>query len=67
MCVWGRRGWWWWCRLDQPGLKLVGSSSHMSPETKEFLELFNKPDLMQASISSHGGGCGTKLRETVTR
>lgn len=33
--------------LDEPGLKLVASSSHLSKETEEFTSLFNSPEFMQ--------------------
>jgi hypothetical protein len=35
------------CSFEQPGLRLVGSSSHMSKETEEFIQLFTSPQFLQ--------------------
>lgn len=37
--------------LDEPGLRLVASSSHLSPETEEFVSLFVSPEFMQVGSS----------------
>ncbi len=38
-------------RLETPALKIVCSSSHMSPETREFVELFKEPQFANVSGS----------------
>lgn len=35
------------CRFETPGLKIVGSTAHLSEETKEFVEMFRNPDFVQ--------------------
>mmetsp|Transcript_27775 Transcript_27775/g.70804 ORF Transcript_27775/g.70804 Transcript_27775/m.70804 type:complete len:344 (-) Transcript_27775:758-1789(-) len=37
--------------LDEPGLRLVASSSHLSHETEEFISLFTSPEFMQVGSS----------------
>ncbi|KAL6759737.1 hypothetical protein V8C86DRAFT_2568050 [Haematococcus lacustris] len=37
--------------LEDPGLRLVGSSSHMSKETEEFMQLLQSPSLVQVGSS----------------
>ncbi|GFH05711.1 uncharacterized protein HaLaN_00214 [Haematococcus lacustris] len=41
----------WPCSLEDPGLRLVGSSSHMSKETEEFMQLLQSPSLVQVGSS----------------
>jgi hypothetical protein len=42
-------------RLESPGLKIVCSSSHMTPETREFVEVFTDPQFMQVWVAAIGG------------
>jgi hypothetical protein len=39
------------CSFEQPGLQLVGSSSHMSKETQEFIQLFSNPQFLQVCMN----------------
>eukprot|EP00983_Pelagomonas_calceolata_P060097 1146220-Pelagomonas_calceolata.AAC.2 len=37
--------------LDDPGLRIVASSSHLSKETEEFVSLFDSPEFVQVGSS----------------
>ena len=41
--------------LHDPGLVIVGSSSHPSKQTEEFISLFNKPEIMQVCLADLTG------------
>ena len=37
--------------MDDPGLRICGSASHMNKETEEFVTLFNSPEFVQVGSS----------------
>ena len=37
--------------LDDAGLRIVASASHPSPETEEFMSLFDSPEFVQVGSS----------------